>query len=36
MTDALRLRFTGPSDNAETDAVRTARTYPTHKKDAPR
>jgi len=34
--DALRLRFIGPSDNAETDAVRTARTYPTHKKNAPR
>jgi hypothetical protein len=36
MTDALRLRFVGPSDNAETDAVRTERTYPAPKKDAPR
>ena len=36
MTDALRVRFVGASDNAETDAVRTARTYATHKKDAPR
>ena len=35
-TDALRLRFTGPSGEAETGAVRTARTYATRKKDAPR